>query len=51
MSAMCPTHWRKMDHQVGFMCKNVQQWINLGYAPCTKRMHKMQLPMQNQGYF
>jgi hypothetical protein len=32
-SATCPAHWCKMDHQVEFMCKNAQQWINLGYAP------------------
>jgi hypothetical protein len=50
-SATCPTHWRKMDHQVGFTRKNAQQWINLGYAPCTKRMHKSKLPMQQQEYF
>ncbi len=50
-SATCPTHWRKMDHQVGFTRKNVQQWINLGYAPCTKGMHKTQLPTKKWGYF
>jgi hypothetical protein len=45
-SATCPTHGRKMDHQVGFTCGNAQQWINQGYAPCTKGMHKRKLPMQ-----
>jgi hypothetical protein len=50
-SATCPTHLRKTDHQVGFTCRNAQQWINLGYAPCTKGMHKTQLPMQKRGYF
>jgi hypothetical protein len=34
--AMCPTYWRKIDHQVGFTCGNVQQWINQGYGPCTE---------------
>jgi hypothetical protein len=52
-SATCPTHWCKTDHQVGFTRKNAQQWINLGYAPCTKGMHKtkLKLPMQQRGYF
>jgi hypothetical protein len=44
--ATCPTHWRKMDHQVGFTCGIAQQWINQGFAPCTKGMHKTKLPMQ-----
>jgi hypothetical protein len=51
MSAMCPTHWCKTDHQVGFTLENAQQWINLGYAPCTKGMHKTKLSMQQWGYF
>jgi hypothetical protein len=50
-SATCPTHWHKTDHQVGFTHENVQQWINLGYAPCTKGMHKTKLPTQQRGYF
>jgi hypothetical protein len=45
-SAMCPTHWHKTDHQVGFTWGNTQQWINQGYLPCTKRMHKNRLPKQ-----
>ncbi len=44
--ATCPTHWRKTDHQVGFTRGNVQQWINQGYPPCTKGMHKTKLPTQ-----
>jgi hypothetical protein len=36
----------KTDHQVGFTCGNAQQWINQGYVPCTKRMHKNKLPKQ-----
>jgi hypothetical protein len=45
-SARCPTHWCKTDHQVGFTRGNAQQWINQGYAPCTKGMHKTKLPKQ-----
>jgi hypothetical protein len=45
-SASCPTHWRKTDHQVGFTRGNAQQWINQGYSPCTKGMHKNRLPKQ-----
>jgi hypothetical protein len=44
--ATCPTHWRKTNHQVGFTRRNVQQWINQRYAPCTKEMHKTKLPKQ-----
>ena len=44
--ATCPTHWHKTDNQVGFTRGNVQQWINQGYAPCTKGMHKTKLPTQ-----
>jgi hypothetical protein len=43
-SKTCPTHWRKMNHQEGFTHENSRQWINAGYNPCTKRMHKLQLP-------
>ncbi len=49
-SATCPTHWRKTDHQVGFTCGNAQQWINQGYAPCTKGMHKTKL-LKQPGHF
>ena len=45
-SGTCPTHWHKTDHQMGFTCGNTQQWINQGYAPCTKGMHKNKLPKQ-----
>jgi hypothetical protein len=45
-SATCPTHWRKTNHQVGFTRGNAQQWINQGYLPCTKGMHKNWLPKQ-----
>jgi hypothetical protein len=45
-SATCPTHWGKTNHQVGFTQGNAQQWINQGYLPCTKGMHKNRLPKQ-----
>ncbi len=45
-SATCPTHWHKTNHQVGFTRGNAQQWINQGYLPCTKGMHKNRLPKQ-----
>ncbi len=39
-----PAHWRKMNHQEGFTRENARQWINAGYNPCTKGMHKSQFP-------
>jgi hypothetical protein len=33
-----------MNHQEGFTRKNSRQWINAGYNPCTKGMHKSQFP-------
>jgi hypothetical protein len=45
-SATCPTHWHKTNHQVGFTRVNAQQWINKGYWPCTKGMHKNRLQKQ-----
>ncbi len=45
-SVTCPIHRCKTDHQGGFTCGNAQQWINHGYAPCTKGMHKTKLPKQ-----
>ncbi len=41
-SATC--EYRKMNHQEGFTRKNVQGYIDVGYAPCTKGMHKNVLP-------
>jgi hypothetical protein len=41
-SQTCPGHWRKMNHQEEFTCENSWQWINAGYDPCTKGMHKLQ---------
>jgi hypothetical protein len=43
-SKTCPAHWRKMNHQEGFTRENSRQWINAGYDPCTKGMHKLQFP-------
>jgi hypothetical protein len=43
-SQTCPAHWCKMNHQEGFTRKNSRQWINAGYGPCTKGMHKLQFP-------
>ncbi len=43
-SQTCPGHWRKKNHQEGFTRKNSHQWINAGYDPCTKGMHKLQFP-------
>ena len=43
-SQTCPTHWQKMNHQVGFTRKNPHQWINAEYDPGTKAMHKTQFP-------
>jgi uncharacterized membrane protein YgcG len=43
-SKTCPAHWRKMNHQEGLTRDNSRQWINAGYDPCTKGMHKSQFP-------
>jgi hypothetical protein len=43
-SQTCPGHWRKMNHQEGFTHENSWQYINMGYNPCTKGMHKSQFP-------
>ena len=43
-SQMCPAHWRKMNHQDSYTRENAQQFINAGYDPCTKGMHKTVLP-------
>jgi hypothetical protein len=41
-STTCP--FKKANHQQSFSCKNAQQFINAGYDPCTRGMHKMVLP-------
>jgi hypothetical protein len=43
-SKTCPANWRKMNHQERFTRENSRQWINAGYNPCTKGMHKSQFP-------
>jgi hypothetical protein len=43
-SKTCPAHWRKMNHQEGYTRETSRQWINAGYDPCTKGMHKSQFP-------
>ncbi len=42
MSVMSP--FKKWNHQDLFTCKNAQQFIAMGYDPCTKGMHKTVLP-------
>jgi hypothetical protein len=32
--------YRKMDHLEGFTSENMQGYIDVGYAPCMKGMHK-----------
>jgi hypothetical protein len=41
--AMC--EWGKLEHQEGFTRDNAQGYIDVGYAPCTRGMHKNVLPM------
>ncbi len=36
----CPAGWQKPNHQEGFTCKTAQSYINAGYTPCKKGMHK-----------
>jgi hypothetical protein len=43
-SMSCPSHLRKVTHQVGFNCQNAQQYINLGYPCSTCMRHKTQFP-------
>jgi hypothetical protein len=35
---------RKPNHQEGFTRANAQEYLNVGWDPCTKWMHKSQLP-------
>jgi hypothetical protein len=41
-SATCP--FKKANHQMSFTHGNAQQFIAVGYDPCTKGMHKTVLP-------
>ena len=43
-SKTCPTPWRRVNHQEGYMRANSGQYISAGYEACTKVMHKSQLP-------
>jgi hypothetical protein len=36
--------YRKMDHQEGFTRDNAQAYIDAGYAPTTRGMHRNILP-------
>ncbi len=44
MSKICPTPWRRVNHQKGYTRANSGQYIATGYDVCTKAMHKSQLP-------
>jgi hypothetical protein len=39
-SVACPHTWRKTNHQEGFNRNNVQAYLNAGWDPSTKGMHK-----------
>jgi hypothetical protein len=43
-SVTCHKSWRKPNHQEGFTCANAQEYLNAGWDPCTKGVHKSQLP-------
>jgi hypothetical protein len=45
-SAMCHKSWKKSNHQEGFTRANLQEYLNVGWDPCTKGIHRSQL----QGY-
>jgi hypothetical protein len=48
-SVRCHKSWRKPNRQEGFTCANVQEYLNAGWDPCTKGMHKSQLPAIDMG--
>jgi hypothetical protein len=39
-----PTAWHRPNHPEGFMRANAQEYINQGWDPCTKAMHKTKFP-------
>jgi hypothetical protein len=39
-SMTCPTSWHRPNHPEGFTWANAQEYINQGWDPCTKAMHK-----------
>jgi hypothetical protein len=43
-SIMCHKTWRTPNHQEGFTYANALEYLNVGWDPCTKGMHKSQLP-------
>ncbi len=43
-SIMCHKLWRKPNQQEGFTHANAQEYLNAGWDPCTKGLHKSQLP-------
>ena len=42
--ATCPHSWCKSDHQEGFDRNNVQAYLNAGWKPSIKGMHKTKFP-------
>jgi hypothetical protein len=40
----CPAAWRRPNHPEGFTRANAQEYINQGWDPCTKAMHKTKIP-------
>jgi hypothetical protein len=43
--------FRKMNHQQAYTRKNAQQFIAVGYDPCTKGMHKTILPLARNNWW
>ena len=44
-SVTCPHAWRKADHQDKFNQNNAQAYLNTGWKPSTKGMHKTKFPV------
>ena len=43
-SVTCPHAWRQTNHQEGFTRGNAQAYLNAGWDPSTKGMHKTKFP-------
>jgi hypothetical protein len=43
-SVTCPHAWRQTNHQEGFTRENSQAYLNAGWDPSTKGMHKTKFP-------
>ncbi len=43
-SITCPTVWHRPNRPEEFMRVNVNKYINKGWDPCTKLMHKTKFP-------